>query len=64
LTPTELRALLAIVQVGRIPRVADVLGIGAETVKTHLRHVYEKTGASRQVDLAKIVAGFSSPLLG
>jgi DNA-binding CsgD family transcriptional regulator len=64
LTPTELRALLAIVEVGRIPHAADVLGIGAETVKTHLRHVYEKTGASRQVDLAKIVAGFSSPLLG
>jgi DNA-binding CsgD family transcriptional regulator len=63
LTPTELRALLAIVEVGPIPHVADMLGIGAETVKTHLRHVYEKTGASRQVDLAKIVAGFSSPLL-
>jgi DNA-binding CsgD family transcriptional regulator len=63
LTPTELRALLAIVEVGPIPYVADMLGVGAETVKTHLRHVYQKTGASRQVDLAKIVAGFSSPLL-
>ena len=64
LTPTELRVLLAIVKVGGVPEVAEALGVAAETVKTHLGHLYEKTGARRQADLVKLVAGFSSPLLG
>jgi DNA-binding CsgD family transcriptional regulator len=63
LTPAELRVLLAIVEVGGIPAAAQVLGIGTETVRTHLRHLYEKTGLSRQLDLAKIVGRFSNPLL-
>jgi DNA-binding CsgD family transcriptional regulator len=63
LTPAELRVLLAIVEVGGIPAVAKSLGIGTETVRTHLRHVFQKTGASRQLDLAKIVGSFSSQLL-
>jgi DNA-binding CsgD family transcriptional regulator/PAS domain-containing protein len=62
LTPTELRVLLAIVEVGGIPDVADALGVSPETVKTHLSHVYEKTGVNRQADLVKIVIGFSSRL--
>jgi DNA-binding CsgD family transcriptional regulator/PAS domain-containing protein len=62
LTPAELRVLLAIVEVGGIPAVAKSLGVGTETVRTHLRHVFQKTGASRQLDLAKIVGRFSSPL--
>ena len=64
LTPTELRVLLAIVEVGGVPEVAEVLGVATETVKTHLGRLYRKTGACRQADLAKLVAGFSSPLLG
>jgi len=35
LTPTELRVLLAIVQVGGVPEVAEVLGIAESTVRTH-----------------------------
>jgi DNA-binding CsgD family transcriptional regulator/PAS domain-containing protein len=64
LTPTELRVLLAVVEIGGTPDVAEALGISAETVKTHLGHVYEKTGTNRQADLVKLVAGFSSPLAG
>jgi len=55
--------LFAIVEVGGVPQVAEVLGIAASTVKTHLGRVYEKTGAARQVDLVKLVAGFSSSLV-
>jgi DNA-binding CsgD family transcriptional regulator len=63
LTPTELRVLLAIVDVGGVPDVAKALGIAETTVKTHLGHLYAKTGTHRQVDLVKLVAGFSNPLL-
>ena len=64
LTPTELRVLLAIVDVGGVPEVAIALGVAESTVKTHLGHLFEKTGAARQADLVKIVAGFSTPLSG
>jgi DNA-binding CsgD family transcriptional regulator/PAS domain-containing protein len=63
LTPMELRVLLAVVEVGGVPEVAEALGIAETTVKTHLSHLYEKTGACRQADLVKIVAGFANPLL-
>jgi DNA-binding CsgD family transcriptional regulator len=63
LTPAELRVLIAIVEVGGVPEVAPVLGISETTVKTHLRHLFEKTGASRQSDLVRIVASFASPVV-
>lgn len=63
LTPTELRVLLAIVEVGGAPDVAEALGIGEATVKTHLSRLYEKTGMRRQADLVRLVAGYASPLL-
>jgi DNA-binding CsgD family transcriptional regulator len=64
LTPTELRILLAIVQVGGVPDVSEALGVAENTVKTHLKRLYAKTGASRQADLVKLMAKFSSPLVG
>jgi DNA-binding CsgD family transcriptional regulator len=64
LTPMELRVLLAIVEVGGAPQVAETLGVGEGTVKTHLKRLYEKTGARRQADLVKLFAGYTSPLLG
>jgi DNA-binding CsgD family transcriptional regulator len=64
LTPMELRVLLAVVEVGGVPEVAEALGIAETTVKTHLGNVYKKTGRSRQADLVKLVAEFSNPLVG
>ena len=63
LTPTELRVLLAVVEVGGVPEVAEALGVAETTVKTHLARVFEKTATHRQADLVKLVAGFSNPLL-
>ena len=63
LTLTELRVLLAVVEVGGAPEVADALGIAPSTVKTHLGRLYEKTGTRRQADLVKLVTGYASPLL-
>jgi DNA-binding CsgD family transcriptional regulator len=64
LTPTELRVLLAIVEVGGVPETAVTLGVAESTVKTHLGNLFVKTGSGRQADLVKIVAGFSTPLIG
>jgi DNA-binding CsgD family transcriptional regulator len=63
LTPMELRVLLAIVEVGGVAEVAEALGIAETTVKTHLGRVFKKTDTGRQADLAKLVAGYSNPLL-
>jgi DNA-binding CsgD family transcriptional regulator len=63
LTPTELRVLLAIVQVGGVPETAEALGIAEATVRTHLHRLFGKTRTSRQVDLVKLIAGFSNPLV-
>jgi DNA-binding CsgD family transcriptional regulator len=64
LTPTELRVLLAVVEVGGVPEVATALGVAESTVKTHLGRLFVKTDTRRQADLVKIVAGFATPLLG
>jgi DNA-binding CsgD family transcriptional regulator len=64
LTPTELRVMLSIIDVGGVPETAAALGTAESTVKTHLHRVFVKTGTSRQADLVKIAAGFSSPLTG
>ena len=62
MTPAELRVLLAIVDIGGVPEVATALGVAESTVKTHLSRLFEKTGAARQADLVKLVAGFATPL--
>jgi len=61
LTPSELRVLQAVVEIGGMPAVADALGISESTVRTHLKSLFEKTGTHRQADLVKLVAGASSP---
>ena len=61
LTPSELRVLMAIVEIGGVPDIAARLGIAETTVKTHLGRLFEKTGAGRQADLVKIAAGFAVP---
>jgi DNA-binding CsgD family transcriptional regulator len=64
LTPAELRVVVAIVQVVGVPEAAAALGISEPTVKTHLQRIFDKTGAKRQADLVKLVAGYMSPLGG
>jgi DNA-binding CsgD family transcriptional regulator len=63
LTPTELRVLLAVVEVGGVPEVAEALGIAESTVRTHLLRLFAKTGAKRQADLVKVGASYTNPLV-
>jgi DNA-binding CsgD family transcriptional regulator/PAS domain-containing protein len=60
LTPSELRVLLAIVEIGGVPETAEALGVGKETVRSHLKEVFAKTGTNSQVDLVKLIAAFPS----
>jgi DNA-binding CsgD family transcriptional regulator len=64
LTPTEMRVLLAMMQVGGAAAVAETLGIAESTVRTHLLRLFAKTGAKRQSDLIKLVASYTNPLIG
>jgi len=64
LTPTELRVLFAIVEVGGVPEVASAFGVADSTIRTHVTRLFEKTGAARQADLVKLVAGYAVPLTG
>jgi DNA-binding CsgD family transcriptional regulator len=63
LTPSEVRVLFAVIEVGGAPQVASTFGISLDTVKTHLKRVFAKTGTNRQVDLVKLVAEYMSPLI-
>lgn len=62
LTPTELRVLLAIVELGGVPEVAAALGVAGTTIKTHVSSLFVKTGTARQADFVKLVAGYATPL--
>jgi DNA-binding CsgD family transcriptional regulator len=63
LTPGELRVLLGIVHIGGVQETAEALGVGENTVKTHLQRVYAKTGAGRQAEIVKLAAEFSNPFV-
>ena len=47
----------------KVPEVAEELGIGEATVKTHLHRLFAKTETTRQAELVKLVAAFSNPLV-
>jgi DNA-binding NarL/FixJ family response regulator len=59
----EVSVLFAIVEAGGVPEAAGELGIARSTVRTHLLHIFAKTGARRQAELVKLVAGLSNPLV-
>jgi DNA-binding CsgD family transcriptional regulator len=61
LTGTEVRVLHAVVETGGVPDIAAVLGISRTTVRTHLKHLFEKTGTRRQADLVKLIGAHASP---
>jgi DNA-binding CsgD family transcriptional regulator len=56
LTLAEARVALSVSSGASVPETAHRLNISPNTVKTHLRRVFVKTGASRQADLAGIIA--------
>ncbi len=56
LTGGELRVALKVAS-GLAPQeTAETLGIGLQTVKTHLQHIFQKTGTARQAELVALAS--------
>ena len=62
LTPAEVRVFELICE-GQTPAaISALLGIAVSTVKTHLFHVFEKTGCRRQTDLVRLAKSLAFPV--
>jgi DNA-binding CsgD family transcriptional regulator len=62
LTPAEIRIFELICE-GQTPAaISASLGIAVSTVKSHLFHVYEKTGCRRQIDLVRLARSLTFPV--
>ena len=61
LTDAELRVVLAMAPGLSVKEAATLLGIGEVTARTHLQHVYAKTGASKQTELLNLLNNSSPP---
>lgn len=56
LTDREIDVALATVRLGSVPAAAGELGIALTTARSHLQHVFDKTGARHQAALAQMFA--------
>jgi DNA-binding CsgD family transcriptional regulator len=55
LTPAEVRLVLRLVSGDSLRSAAKALGIQYETVRTHLKSIFQKTGTCRQAELVILV---------
>ena len=61
LTPAEVRVFMQIGSGQTASGSAASLGIGENTLKTHLSRIFAKTGMKRQADLVKLIASIRAP---
>lgn len=62
LTPAELRVSLEVAKGNGLTELTETLGISTNTAKTHLKHVFAKTGVTRQGDLARLIMMSTPPV--
>ncbi len=62
LTVSELRVLLAMAPGLGVKEAAESLGISESTAKTHLQHIYSKTGVSKQTELIRLFMSATPPV--
>lgn len=60
-TPREMQIFIGIVQFGGVPEVAQMFGLAQTTVRSHLQHIFDKTGVRDQRDLIRIAMTYLSP---
>lgn len=63
LTPAEARVTHAMVQGGTYRDVAKALGVGEETVRSHIRATYTKTHASDKASLTRMVLSLAKAIV-
>jgi DNA-binding CsgD family transcriptional regulator len=63
LSPAEIRTVERIIAGDTLAEAAAKLGIAVTTVRTHLAHIFEKTGTSRQAELIRLAAKFAPPIV-
>lgn len=61
LTSAEKRVLVLLADGHSLPEVASTLGIAGTTAKTHLMHIFSKTGVRRQAELSRLVSTQEPP---
>ncbi len=59
LTDAEARVAEAYLRVDTVKEVGVMLGVSANTIKTHLAAVYQKTGCTRQAQLVRLLMSLS-----
>ena len=62
LTPAEIRIFELICEGETRADISALLGISLSTVKSHLFHVFEKTGCRRQVELVRLAKSLTFPV--
>jgi DNA-binding CsgD family transcriptional regulator/PAS domain-containing protein len=62
LTPAEIRIFELICDGQTREAISSQLGVSVSTVKSHLFHVFEKTGCRRQVDLVRLARSLTFPV--
>lgn len=62
LTGGELRVLLALAEGLGGKEAAEMLGVSEPTVRTHLQHIFAKTGTTRQADLLRLLQNAMPPV--
>lgn len=56
LTKSEAQVALLVMRGEGLSPIAEKLSVSLTTVRTHLRHVFEKTGIHRQAELVRLLA--------
>jgi DNA-binding CsgD family transcriptional regulator/PAS domain-containing protein len=62
LSSAEMRIIMVMAEGNGISETADILGLSNATVKSHLQHMFAKTGTSRQSDLMQLVIRSLAPI--
>jgi DNA-binding CsgD family transcriptional regulator len=61
LTPAEAKVAQAVALAKTVEEIAIQQNVGIETVRSQLKKVFNKTGTTRQVSLARLLAGLTLP---
>lgn len=62
ITPAECRVMMLLAQGMTVTEIADNLGISLPTAKTHLAHLFDKTGTGRQAELIRLAMSAIAPV--